>query len=284
MSRAVDAVQILNDINKLRRPTPVSQFESGVNDGLNQAMWVITHAPTLTPQNEPLPVLVNDEPGREYIDYICPKCRNIISQRRRGQRMETVYQCKYHDNCGQRVDWTNPQPLPPPGKDNNVPTKEQNEPERAGLYGKYTVHKNSDGSLVTDCFILRPAKDPAAVAALRAYAAATDNAELAADIINWVGAELNKPLKDWTLGEIKQECEKHPGACCIKRDCPFIDDVGCVLERVTGDVPPYMWELPESPRWIEEDETKAPDALPVQLDPGAYMPAPPERRPPEGET
>lgn len=65
----------------------------------------------------------------------------------------------------------------------------QNEPERAGLYGKYTVYKNKDGSLVTDCFVLRPAKDPAAVAALRAYATATDNAELSADIINWVGAE-----------------------------------------------------------------------------------------------
>lgn len=70
-----------------------------------------------------------------------------------------------------------------------------NEPERAGLYGKYTVYKNKDGSLVTDCFILRPAKDPAAVAALRAYAAATDNAELAADIINWVGAEPNERVK-----------------------------------------------------------------------------------------
>ena len=64
---------------------------------------------TLTPPNEPLPVLVNDETGREYIDYICPRCKDIISQRRRGQRMETVYQCKYHDNCGQRVDWSNPQ-------------------------------------------------------------------------------------------------------------------------------------------------------------------------------
>ena len=74
---------------------------------------------TLTPPNEALPVLVNDEPGREYIDYICPKCRNIISQQRRGQRMETVYQCKYHDNCGQRVDWTNPQPdrRPPEGEE-----------------------------------------------------------------------------------------------------------------------------------------------------------------------
>ena len=69
-----------------------------------------------------------------------------------------------------------------------------NEPERAGLYGKYTVYKNKDGSLVTDCFILRPAKDPAAVIALRAYAATTDNAELSADIINWVGAEPNESL------------------------------------------------------------------------------------------
>lgn len=74
---------------------------------------------TLTPSNEPLPVLVDDEPDREYIDYICPRCKNTISQRRRGQRMETVYQCKYHDNCGQRVDWSNPPPdrRPPEGDD-----------------------------------------------------------------------------------------------------------------------------------------------------------------------
>lgn len=49
-----------------------------------------------------------------------------------------------------------------------------------------------------------PAKDQAAVAALRAYAAATDNAELAADIINWVGAEPNDPL---TLEQAKRELE-----------------------------------------------------------------------------
>lgn len=118
--RPIDAVQVLKDINWHHKPTPVSEFESGFNQGLNQAMWIITHAPTLTPPNEP---------------------------------------------------------------------------ERAGLYGKYTVYKNKDGSLVTDCFILRPAKDPAAVAALRAYAAATDNAKLAADIINWVGGEANERVK-----------------------------------------------------------------------------------------
>ena len=79
---------------------------------------VLQEMSTLTPPNEPLPVLVNDEPDREYIDYICPRCKSIISQRRRGQRMETVYKCKFHDNCGQRVDWSNPQPYrrPPEGE------------------------------------------------------------------------------------------------------------------------------------------------------------------------
>ena len=75
---------------------------------------------------------------------------------------------------------------------NEAPTLTPPNEPRAGLYGKYTVYKNKDGSLVTDCFILRPAKDPAAVAALRAYATATDNAELSADIINWIGAEPNE--------------------------------------------------------------------------------------------
>lgn len=70
------------------------------------------------PSNEPLPVLVLDEPDQEYIDYICLKCKEIISQRRRGQHMSTVYQCKYHDRCGQRVDWANPEPYrrPPEGE------------------------------------------------------------------------------------------------------------------------------------------------------------------------
>ena len=52
--RPIDAVQVLKDINRHHKPTPVSEFESGFNNGLNQAMWIITHAPTLTPPNEPL--------------------------------------------------------------------------------------------------------------------------------------------------------------------------------------------------------------------------------------
>ena len=51
--RSIDAVHVLNDISWHHKPTPVSEFESGFNQGLNQAMWTITHAPTLTPPNEP---------------------------------------------------------------------------------------------------------------------------------------------------------------------------------------------------------------------------------------
>lgn len=51
-TRPIDAVHVLNDINWHHKPTPVSEFESGFNQGINQAMWIITHAPTLTPPNE----------------------------------------------------------------------------------------------------------------------------------------------------------------------------------------------------------------------------------------
>ena len=50
--RPIDAAHVLNDINWHHKPTPVSEFESGFNQGLNQAMWIITHAPTLTQPNE----------------------------------------------------------------------------------------------------------------------------------------------------------------------------------------------------------------------------------------
>lgn len=146
MARMIDAVQVLHNINLHHRPTPVSEFESGFNDGLNQAMWEITHAPTLT---------------------------------------------------------------------------QPNEPERAGLYGKYTVYKNKDGSLVPDCFVLRPAKDPAAVIALRAYAAATDNAELSAGIINWVGAEPNEHLT----------CDG-----CISLGTSYGPCMNCIRSRLRGDM------------------------------------------------
>lgn len=79
----------------------------------------------------------------------------------------------------------------------------KNEPQ-PGLYGKYIVRKSDNGEYVDNCFVLRPDKDKAAVVALRAYAEATDDKMLAADIVNWVGAE-KKPLTQSQLRTMNGE-------------------------------------------------------------------------------
>ena len=67
--RPIDAVQVLKDINWHHKPTPVSEFESGFNQGLNQAMWIITHAPTLTPPTPAPPCYQPDGDGCGYQCY-----------------------------------------------------------------------------------------------------------------------------------------------------------------------------------------------------------------------
>lgn len=46
------------------------------------------------------PVIISTTRDREYIDYICPHCRDTITQRRKGQK-----EGLYHDSCGQRLNW-----------------------------------------------------------------------------------------------------------------------------------------------------------------------------------
>ena len=55
-----------------------------------------------------------------------------------------------------------------------------------GLRRKYIVVKADTGEDVPDCFVLRPAKDKAAIKAILAYANATENKTLAADLFLWM--------------------------------------------------------------------------------------------------
>lgn len=85
-----------------------------------------------------------------------------------------------------------------------------------GLRAKYIVRKAETGETVENCFVLRPEKDAAAIAAIRAYAAATNNPALSADLLRWVGPSPNDPL---TLDELREmdgdwawiEGPEHPG-------------------------------------------------------------------------
>lgn len=72
---------------------------------------------------------------------------------------------------------------------------------------------------------------------------------------------MNKPLKDWTLGEIKTECVKRNAFCKANGKCPFfaLQDKGsyCKIENKVGGAVPSYWDLSEPPRWTEQDKEDA---------------------------
>lgn len=59
-------------------------------------------------------------------------------------------------------------------------------------------------------------------------------------------ANMDKPLKDWTLEETKQYCT---GRDC--EHCRFMDGPKCKLHR------PEDWDLSEKPRWTEQEVADA---------------------------
>lgn len=58
--------------------------------------------------------------------------------------------------------------------------------------------------------------------------------------------KVDKPLKDWTLEEVKECCSKH-GTCVS--DCPF--STKNKLCRMTSN--PCDWDLTDKPRWTQQE-------------------------------
>lgn len=54
---------------------------------------------------KPLDVEIFDEEGREYIDYVCPKCKETITQARKDAITVILAVRKYHEDCGQPLRW-----------------------------------------------------------------------------------------------------------------------------------------------------------------------------------
>lgn len=55
---------------------------------------------------KPKKIIFNSEPDREYEDYICPSCKDILQQRRKGTTAILIYHFKHCPNYGQALDWT----------------------------------------------------------------------------------------------------------------------------------------------------------------------------------
>lgn len=73
---------------------------------------------------------------------------------------------------------------------------------------------------------------------------------------NWIPKEeanMDKPLKDWTLGEAKEYCTSRNGNCAD--DCIFSKKG---IGMVCGIAPkPVWWTLPEKPRFTEQEVERA---------------------------
>ena len=66
-------------------------------------------------------------------------------------------------------------------------------------------------------------------------------------------ANMDKPLKDWTLGEAKEYCTSRNGNCAD--DCIFSKKG---IGMVCGIAPkPVWWTLPEKPRFTEQEVERA---------------------------
>ena len=66
-------------------------------------------------------------------------------------------------------------------------------------------------------------------------------------------ANMDKPLKDWTLGEAKEYCTSRNGNCAD--DCIFSKKgIGMVCSIAPK---PVWWTLPEKPRFTEQEVEKA---------------------------
>lgn len=66
-------------------------------------------------------------------------------------------------------------------------------------------------------------------------------------------ADMDKPLKDWTLGEAKEYCTSRNGNCAD--DCIFSKKG---IGMVCGIAPkPVWWTLPENPRFTQQEAEAA---------------------------
>ena len=80
--------------------------------------------------------------------------------------------------------------------------------------------------------------------------AAKESAKIIQDYLNeGKEANMDKPLKDWTLGEAKEYCTSRNGNCAD--DCIFSKKG---IGMVCGIAPkPVWWTLPEKPRFTQQE-------------------------------
>lgn len=104
--------------------------------------------------------------------------------------------------------------------------------------------------------------NPHEAARLMGYEVVEDSKGVEIDPVNSTEIEvikevsMDKPLKDWTLEEVKECCSKH-GTCVS--ECPF--STKNKLCRMTSN--PCDWDLTDKPRWTQQEVERAKNLLDV---------------------
>lgn len=93
------AIEILKDFDKQATAKEDGAYQTG--DGKTACDMGIYALKKQYPQK----IILNSEDDREYEDYICPNCKTILQQRRKGAMAVTIYHFAYCHSCGQALDW-----------------------------------------------------------------------------------------------------------------------------------------------------------------------------------
>lgn len=67
------------------------------------------------------------------------------------------------------------------------------------------------------------------------------------------GANMDKPLKDWTLGELSEYCKCHTSENGNCMNCDLQKGIGCC----PFECAPADWDLSEKPRFTEQEVERA---------------------------
>ncbi len=149
--------------------------------------------------------------------YICPKCGAIAEKNAYYGRI-TCTSCDWEGYDKNEVNLVN--------TTKQITLNLEPQDEHNGLKRKYIVFKSDTGESVEDCFVLRPNIDDAARVALKAYADATNNKQLSADIRNWLKCEMtDAAIKEEDC--IKTHIVNYPKAFTAEdvfRDFPYTDE------------------------------------------------------------
>lgn len=68
---------------------------------------------------------------------------------------------------------------------------------------------------------------------------------------------MNKPLAEWTLGEVKVECEKTKDCSVCRFRSKKEYGICHIVDLVVDSVFPDAWDLSEPLRWTEQDKEDA---------------------------